>query len=110
MKFLHISKRPIENREIEVQLSNQTVQSAQTLVKFQNTECLTAYNAHFNRNMNGSHGLPALYWNRRHNREPYNGSTVYMPPFGGIKRYIQNIHHHRDVPNPETLHVGQRIC
>ena len=41
-------------RKIEVQLSNQTVQSAQTLMKFQNTECLTAY-AHFNRKMNGSH-------------------------------------------------------
>jgi len=30
-------------QEIEVQWSNQTVQSAQTLMKFQNTECLTAY-------------------------------------------------------------------
>ena len=39
-----------------IQLSNQTVESAQTLIKFQNTECLTAY-AHLNRKMNGSHDL-----------------------------------------------------
>ena len=39
-------------------------------------ECLTAY-AHLDRNINRSHGLPALYWAPGCNREPHNGSTVY---------------------------------
>ena len=45
-------------------------------MKFQNTECLTAY-AHFNRKMNGSHDPLVLYWNQCCTGECYNGSTVY---------------------------------
>ena len=65
---------------MKIKYSSQTVQSAQTLMKFlkaeRKHECLTAY-AHFNRNINRSHGLPALYWDPHCNREPYNRSSVY---------------------------------
>ena len=43
---------------------------------FRKQECFTAY-AHLDRNINRSHGLPALYWAPRCNREPHNGSTLY---------------------------------
>ena len=59
-------------------------------MKFQNTECLTA-NAHFNRNMNGSHSLPALYWNRAITESLIMDHSVSVIGCHSIFNYLMNI-------------------